>query len=304
MLLHAHVAPTKPTRVVILGAHGFLARELGRLLEENRIDCHRVSSSEANLTEPSAAGVLSGILLAGDSVVMTAALTPDKGRDSATLVKNLLMAESVGSALRQARCAHFVYISSDAVYDGRSPLINEDSSCEPTDLYSVMHIAREKILTQACRSAEIPLAILRPCAIFGAGDTHNSYGPNRFARTALTQRKITLFGDGEELRDHIYVDDVTRIIGLCLKQGSTGLLNLASGKSVSFAAVASSICSEIGTDIAVERLPRSAPVTHRHFDTTELVKSFPGFEFTQIESGIQKMIKDLVPSRSVHGSAQ
>jgi len=45
-----------------------------------------------------------------------------------------------------------------------------------------MHRTRELMLAA---EAKAPLAILRLTAVYGAGDTHNSYGPNRFLRQAL-----------------------------------------------------------------------------------------------------------------------
>jgi len=178
------------------------------------------------------------------------------------------------------------------VYDPRVFLINEDTACEAVDLYALMHIAREKMLGHACQGAGIPFAILRPCAVYGAGDTHNSYGPNRFIRSAIDHSKITLFGGGEEQRDHVFIDDLTRIIRLCLVHRSTGILNVVSGGSVSFKSVALRISSVLGGNIEIVCLPRTSQITHRHFDNTAALKSFPGFEWTTIQEGIQRSIAD------------
>src|SRR3546814_11446336 len=64
--------------------------------------------------------------------------------------------------------------------------------------------------------------LLRPTLIYGAEDTHNSYGPNRLRRMARKDARITLFGAGEETRDHISVDDVYRLILLTLRHRSEG----------------------------------------------------------------------------------
>jgi nucleoside-diphosphate-sugar epimerase len=230
------------------------------------------------------------ILSPSDAIVMAAALTPDKGRDSKTLIKNLKMAENVGAALIKGACAHFVYISSDAVYSTRSSLIDEHTCCEAADLYSLMHIGREIMLLQACSSAEVPFVAVRPCAIYGPGDSHNSYGPNRFIRSALTQGKITLFGEGEEKRDHVYIGDVVEIIKRCLRHCSTGVLNAVSGRSVSFKEVAMEIVSRMRSGIELESLPQRSAITHRHFDNSDLLKSFPDFQPTPIGIGIEHTI--------------
>jgi nucleoside-diphosphate-sugar epimerase len=229
---------------------------------------------------------------------MASALTPDKGRDAGTLMKNLRMAENACAAIAQAPPAHFVYISSDAVYDGRfSSLLNEDSSCEPTDLYAVMHIAREKMLSQTCRTAGVPFAVVRPCAVYGAGDTHNSYGPNRFVRTALKDGKITLFGEGEERRHHIHVTDLVKILQLCLVHRSSGTINAVTGEAISFREAAETIQAEAGRPVALECLPRGSAITHRHFDLTALTLAFPAFAPTPIHTGLRQMIAEVAIPR-------
>src|ERR1700733_14547904 len=107
------------------------------------------------------------------------------------------------------------------------------------------------------------LLFLRPCAVYGANDTHNSYGPNRFIRSGLKDGKITLFGFGEEKRDHVYVEDLSRLVELCLLHRSEGTLNLVSGTAVSFYDVAERIIRLSGLPIRIENLPRSSQITHR-----------------------------------------
>ena len=48
------------------------------------------------------------------------------------------------------------------------------------------------------------LTILRPTLIYGFGDTHNSYGPNRFFNQIIEKREINIFGEGlDYFRDFI-----------------------------------------------------------------------------------------------------
>jgi nucleoside-diphosphate-sugar epimerase len=291
MLVHEYSNAVRPSRVVLLGAGGFLAPELLRQLAQVSISARAFGRNELDLTESEATERLTGLLRSDDAVVMAAALTPDKGRDVGTLMKNLHMGENVCAAIARAKPAHFIYVSSDSVYDARySSLLNEESTTEPTDLYAVMHIARERMLEQACRQSGIPLAIVRPCAIYGPGDTHNSYGPNRFVRTALKDGKITLFGKGEERRHHVAVADVAQILKLCLMHGSSGRINAVTGEAVSFHAVAETVIAAAKRPVAVDCLPRSSDVTHRHFDLTGLARAFPDFSATSLTSGISMMV--------------
>src|SRR5689334_22316246 len=99
MLNHNNPAPAPPARVVVLGAGGFIAPELRRVLEQAAIPVKLVGSRELDLSADGSASQLAGLINRDDAVAMAAALTPDKGRDIGTLMKNLCMAENVCASL-------------------------------------------------------------------------------------------------------------------------------------------------------------------------------------------------------------
>lgn len=293
MLQHHHSTPTKPGRVVILGASGFVARDLARHLTEEKIECRAIASSEINLLQPQSVAQLQSAIRPGDALVVTSGLTPDKGKNVGTLMKNLTMVQHLATALETVPCAHLVYVSSDAVYDWREDLIRETSVRQPTDLYGLMHVAREQILTFIAAKTKTPFCIFCPCAIYGAGDTHNSYGPNRFLRSAIKDRTIMLFGRGEEIRDHIYIQDVSRLLALCLLHRSSGIINAVTGKAVAFQDVAWKIAQLIVPDVKIEYLPRGGLITHRHFDVTERIKAFPSLTPIALDDGLCQSVQRL-----------
>jgi UDP-glucose 4-epimerase len=293
MLHHFLANPTKPKRVVVLGSSGFVARDLVRQLAREKINHRAIASSEIDLLLPGSVAQLQAEIREEDALVVTSGLTPDKGKDVQTLMKNLSMGQHLAAALENTHCSQVIYISSDAVYDWRDSLIRETSARQPADLYSLMHIAREQILSFVLAKAKVPLCLFCPCAIYGAGDTHNSYGPNRFLRSAIKDRKITLFGNGEEIRDHIYIEDISRLITLCLLHRSGGFINAVSGEAVTFHDVAVQIQNLCGPDVKIECLPRGGPITHRHFDVTERVRAFPEFRPASLGAGLAECFRQL-----------
>ena len=270
-LAHAHSEPRKPTRVVVLGASGFLGRRLVEACRRADVPAVGLSSRDVDLADAAAAGALAERLHPHDVVVFVAALTPDKGRDSGTLMRNLAMARAVCEATRRVQIAQLIYASSDAVYSFATTLISEDTPAAATDLYGAMHRSRELMLAS---EAKAPLAILRLTAIYGAGDTHNSYGPNRFLRQALGDGRVALFGDGE-------------------MRGSTGLLNLATGQSFTFRAAADMIATSSGRTVVVTSSARQNPVSHRHFDIINLVRAFPDMRFKSLAEGLAATFADM-----------
>ncbi len=284
MISHRCAVLHNPERVVLLGGSGFIGRAIQARLQADGIPMLSLTSSEVDLTLPIAAEQLSKLLKSSDAVVMLSALTPDKGRDIATLMKNIAMMQHLCSALGQTGCSHLVYFSSDAVYDTAIARVTESTPASPQDLYGAMHRTRE-IMAAGIRA---PLLILRPTLVYGVHDTHNAYGPNRFRRMAQKEGKITLFGRGEEMRDHVHVEDIATLTVRCLQQQSTGVLNMATGVSNSFHDVAGLVARQFGKRVEVVETSRANPITHRHYDVTNLIKVFPDFRFIALQDGIAR----------------
>lgn len=279
-------------RVVLLGASGFLGR---RATDRCRADSSVValSSVDIDLTNAAASRQLELAMHDGDVLVFLSAITRDKGRDAAAFMRNVAMATHVAATIT-SRLAHVVYVSSDAVYgDAPSLPITERSPCNPVCLYGAMHVARELMIADACRAAQVPCCILRPTMIYGPGDTHGSYGPNRFFRTA-PKGTIALFGGGEERRDFVFVDDAARLIERVVRQRTSGVLNVATGSSVTFAAVADLVSAAMPTPVRITREPRVVPIVHRDFDTSEALRLFPDFSYTPLEEGIAATARLLI----------
>lgn len=287
MLTHQNAHPEKPARVVVLGAGGVLGKALLARLQADGIAALGVGSSDIDLQGAEAAGKLQRLLKADDAVVFLSALTPDKGRDIATLMKNLRMAEAVAAAMAAVKCRQMVYMSSDAVYQFGNGTVDEATAADPLDLYGVMHKAREVMMMSAVPADA--LVILRCTLVCAADDTHNSYGPNRFRRQAAKDGKITLGGEGKETRDHVFADDVAELVRLVLMHRSCGLLNAVSGRSHSFANVASMVASKFDPPARVSFAAGGGAVTHRHFDATALHLAFPNFHFRSLDEVVAEV---------------
>lgn len=293
-MLKALDSPLRPKRVVVFGASGFVGQELVKSLKKQDQPVLALGSKDVDLAGSAALDVLPKLLNADDSIVFAPAITPDKSKDLNAFLKNMKMGENICKHLQKHPCQHLVYISSDGVYGFESESVSESTPCDSGTLYGHMHRTRELMLASLAAEAGFGVAVLRPCAVYGALDTHNSYGPNRFLRSALNEKKIPLFGNGEERRDHIYIDDFVEAIELSLFHRIEGTSNVCSGTSYAFMEVAKAIQEIAGPGITIESKPRAAgPITHRRFEATALQKRFPDFETTSLQDGLRKTLKGL-----------
>lgn len=287
MLKHNAKYPMIPRRVVVMGAGGFIGASLTRLLSKRDMPLLALTSSDLNLLNDDATNKLIDIIQPEDTLVVIAAIAPCK--DNQMLLKNIAMMASVCAAIEKNPPGHVVYISSDAVYADDAKPLTENSCVEPSSLHGVMHLAREVMLKQVCN---MPLAILRPTLIYGAGDTHNGYGPNQFYRLAVEGQSITLFGEGEEQRDHVNIEDVIKIISLVITHGSSGVLNVATGIVTSFRDIAQMVAVQFNSPTDIKTVPRRGPMPHngyRPFDISACRDAFPGYSYLSLQEGLKRM---------------
>lgn len=284
MLVHGHLQALKPARVVLLGGGGFIANAIRQRLDADGITTLALGRPTLDLLAPGAAARLADVLRPDDVVIVASAIAPCKDLDM--LLDNLRMVEAFCTALQKRPVAHVVYLSSDAVYKDSARPLTEASCAEPGGLHGVMHLARELALRQAHPG---PLALLRPTLVYGLDDPHNGYGPNRFRRLAAAGQEIVLFGEGEERRDHVDVEDVAELARLIVVHRSVGIANAVSGQVASFRELAEFSSISFPSQVAVRGTPRIGPMPHdgyRAFDNSAVLAGFPGFSFKPWREGL------------------
>ena len=286
MLEHLNARPSRPGRVVVAGSAGFVGDAIASRLERDAIAVLRLSRREVDLTGAEAHARLAALVEPGDVFVAAAARAPCKDADM--LIENMAIACTMVRALGAARPAHVVNISSDAVYADSPEPLSEDSCASPATLHGAMHLAREVMFASGL---EAPLLTVRPSLLYGAADPHNGYGPNRFRRLAERGEDIVLFGEGEERRDHVCIDDLAELAAQSILMRSRGVLNVATGEVHSFRAIAQRVVALAGRQIDVRGNARSGPMPHggyRPFDVGLCRRAFPGFRYTPLDEGLKR----------------
>ncbi|HWN14356.1 MAG TPA: NAD-dependent epimerase/dehydratase family protein [Candidatus Dormibacteraeota bacterium] len=274
-------------RVVILGASGFLGRALHSVLMRDGVEVIGYSSRTLDLTRPEAFAALDTVLTPKTALVFASALTPDRGQTPATFLANTTMATNLAAYLEgRRRLGSLIYLGSDAVYGFGDEAVTEDTPVAPAGYYALGKYAAERVMDCAARAASVPLLALRVTGVYGPGDPHASYGPNAFARSLVRDRSVRIFGAGEEERDHIFVDDVAAIAAGLLRTGATGVYNVATGQSRSFADVVKTIRDLVSYDLEVTSVARKGAITHRRFDVGRLTAALPGLRLTPLREGL------------------
>ncbi|MBV9357828.1 MAG: NAD(P)-dependent oxidoreductase [Chloroflexi bacterium] len=278
--------------VVILGNTGFIGRALEAHFAAQGIGVRGFSSASLDLRQRDNLAALDGCVTTGTSLVVTSATASGSAMTPTALAENVAMIANLAAYLGSHPAGLCVYLSSDALYPMQEEAVREDTPTDASSFYPLSKYAAERVLDYGARRSSTPLLVVRPTAVYGPGDTHNAYGPNRFARSLARERVVQLFGEGEETRDHIYIDDLVQAIAGLSLRGEGGLVNVATGTSVSFRAVAEALRRLADDDCQIVTTPRRNAVTHRRFDVSRLRAILPEWRPTPLEAGLEATLAD------------
>jgi len=276
-------------RVVILGHTGFIGKHLENFFKKKYPEVIGKSLPDFDLTKDFDS--LKDIFDTKTAVIMCSAIKKDHGDNIDNFSINVNMVVNVCKILETNPVKNFVYFSSAAVYgeDIHNLQISEKTAINPTSYYGMAKYVSERLLWEVSKNN---LIIMRPPVIYGPGDKP-CYGPSGFVNAALNNETVTLWGDGTEKREFIFIEDIVQLIDKLIINNYNGELNLASGKSSTFKEIIDIVSSLTNSNIEVNSRERTKDKVDNVFDNSELLKIFPGFTFTPLMDGIKKTIESV-----------
>lgn len=280
-----------PQKVLILGESGFVGGHITRFFESQKgIEVIGRSLPDVDLTNEESTKQLLPFLTPSTVVVMCSAIKRHMGDNLDTFTANTQMALHLAKLLETNSIQKFIYFSSGAVYgeEIHNLEISETTAFNPTSFYGMAKLASEFMFTKALAKSKTPLAILRPPVIYGAGEKEDNYSPSGFVKILKKGNPIQMWGDGSELREFIYIGDIVRIVDEVIKSDFTGVLNVASGTSYSFADIVDTLKKVTDQPFELKTRERSKGKVDHRYKIDLLRKNFPGFKFTTLENGMKE----------------
>lgn len=160
---------------------------------------------------------------------------------------NLQLSMLLLEALRKTeKKIKLINISSAAIYGSPEKLpIEEFDKAAPLSPYGVSKLAVENYVTVYSKLYNIKGISVRPFSVFGPG-LHKQVIYDLFIKLLKNPDKLEVFGDGSQLRDFIFIEDLINALILVAEKGTPGdTYNIATGKSYSINDVIKSICTEM-----------------------------------------------------------
>jgi UDP-glucose 4-epimerase len=208
------------------------------------------------------------------------------------------------AARRLAAPIPVVYASSAAVYGSNDDIpLTEATMPRPLSAYGADKLGSEQHAFVASRVHKVPTCGLRFFNVFGPRQNPTSpYSGviSIFCNRLATERGITIFGDGQQVRDFIFVGDVVRALMRSMEHVSceARVFNVCTGHGVTVFNIAQSIQDLLGVSIEPNYAPARTGEVRRSIGDPTLARAVLGFEATvDLRSGLEELLLN-------NGSAQ
>lgn len=149
---------------------------------------------------------------------------------------NVLGTLNVLEAARKHGVRKIVTSSSAGIFGELKTLpIKEDHPIEPDSPYGCTKLCEEKLCLSYAKLYDLEAVCLRYFNVYGPNQRFDAYGNviPIFVFRMLRNEPLTIFGDGEQTRDFVHVNDVVQAnIKAAEAKGVSGAFNIASGKSI------------------------------------------------------------------------
>ncbi len=193
---------------------------------------------------------------------------------------NVMGTVNVLKCMEGSEVKKFVYASSMAAYgDARYLPLDEGHPLEPTSPYGVGKLASEKYTQCFCQYAGISPIILRYFNTYGPRQTLSPYVGviTIFIQKLLIDEDLPVFGDGNQVRDFINVDDIAEANLLAMDySGSHKIFNIGTGVGTAVNSMAR---------ILQEKMRKSSQICYLPFQPGEPSSSVANITLARKELG-------------------
>lgn len=187
---------------------------------------------------------------------------------------NVLEAVRMSETIKRVVCTSSSEIYGTAQY---SP-IDEKHPLNPSTPYAASKVAADRYCYSYINTYGLPIAVIRPFNTFGPRHTYDVIP--KFINLAVKNEPLTIYGDGEQQRDFLYVQDAVKgfeIMG-SHKNAIGKFVNFASGKSYTIKYVAKKIVELSGSKSKIVHVDKRLGEVDKLIGNYSLAKKLFGWE--------------------------
>lgn len=306
---------SKKREVLITGGAGFIGRRIAEFLAESGFSV-TILDIELGRREALLLGLRKKVkFIEGDVKDRDVVTKAIKGKDvvlhlaagaSFLMYEDKPVAETVNvihgflnvlECLKQYGCGKLIYASTSAVYEGNLLPYYEGMKLCPPDHKALAKKIIEEFAALYSRRYGIKSLGIRPFSVYGCNEIDKGGFANiisLFSWAMIAGNSPVVWGDGEQTRDFIYVDDLAEMFCLCIETSwDVPVINAGTGVETSFNEVIC-IINEL-LDTSLDPIYVDVPVevyARRLLADTTLQESIGFRPKVNVRDGISKVLEN------------
>ncbi len=197
-------------------------------------------------------------------------------------------------ACRKNGVRRFVFASSSSVYgdNSRVPFSEEDPVNAPISPYAATKKAGELLCHTYHHLYGLDVACLRYFTVYGPRQ-RPEMAIHHFTRSIQEGKKISIFGDGNSLRDYTYIDDaIEGTLGALSREHGYEIYNIGESQTIRLSQLIQALEEQIGKKAFVEHLPEQpGDVKHTYADIRKARERLGYSPQTDIREGLARFVR-------------
>jgi len=308
------------TNVAILGANGFIGKHLTKELMQqpnlkinlfgrsashdlkDRVPYHQLDLNNQHQIEKYFKDTELVYYLASDSIPSSSWNDP-----KFEVEKNLLPFINFLNNGAQNKLKKVVFVSSaGTIYGPSKQKLTEESDKKPFSPYGITKLTMENYLNYFEARHGIKHDVFRVSNVYGIGqDTSKGLGIiNTFLEKIISEHAVTIYGNGENIRNYICVSDVAKLLSLSANSNAnSNIFNLASDDNISINQLVRVIKGIVKEEFEINyketRLSDNPAIS---LDNTKIKNAFKNFKFIDLSEGIGQTYKHIKEQTGVKNS--
>ena len=184
-----------------------------------------------------------------------------------------------------------VMASSSSIYGNQKGIMSEKTLTKPESPYGATKLASENLGMIYYSNYNLPVTCLRYFTVYGPRQRPDM-AFTRFIINALSQKELTIFGDGNQTRDFTYIDDIINANIACMNSDVDGeLINIGGGHVISINKILVKIQKNIKNEMKINYLEtQKGDVNHTQANITKAKKILKFSPKVKIDEGLKKQI--------------
>src|SRR3989344_4463452 len=296
-------------KIVVTGGSGFLGKHLiAALLEDGHkvtalgreeIKDSRLRWLKHDLVEQPFEALQNEVKEA-EGMIHLAAIMPSKMKDRTTgitdtaiIQKNKLMMEHALSLANSSKSLkQFIFASSVDVYPYSDGIVDESIPLNPVSAYGQSKKESEDLCWQwGKKNPDVSLTMLRFSHMYGPADTNHKM-IDMLVRNALLGKKSIIYGEGNDKRTYLFVEDAVKAILLCLqkKDEAKGIFNVGGAQSYSVKEIISAVEEMFKLEVDIEKRIAGKKSGSSIVSSAKVEKTIGFIPKTDLRSGLLKLV--------------